>query len=109
MYVQCNMCDKLEEHDLPNSEKKFKDEFAEYENIEFHCPSCGGIEIFNLNIPEDDTDEEFKTGDLPVEEEVQRFYVRTLMREVREDFVARHKDKIAKIKAHKMKNNKLPH
>jgi hypothetical protein len=38
-----------------------------------------------MNIPIDDTDEPFETGDLPIEEEVQRAYVRILMRMVRED------------------------
>jgi hypothetical protein len=41
-----------------------------------------------MNIPVNDTDEDVNTGDLPVEEEVQRHYIRILQREKREDFLA---------------------
>ena len=88
-YVECNMCKCLEKHNLAQVIKPFRRKNLEYENLDLVCAKCGCIEIFNMNIPENDTDEEFKTGDLPIEEEIQRFYVRVLMREIREDFVYR--------------------
>lgn len=88
MSMECNHCDNEHTHKLPvdfvcNKNPIFSDE---YENLAVTCPQCGALEIFNLNIPTDDTDEPFETGDLPVEEEVQRYYVRLLQREIRADF-----------------------
>lgn len=85
MTVICNNCNALNVYDLTGRESVFLQEFGEYENLNFDCPFCDTIESFNMNIPIDDTDEPFETGDLPIEEEVQRAYVRILMRMVRED------------------------
>jgi hypothetical protein len=85
MIVICNNCKTETIHDLTNRESKFLEEFGEYENLSIDCPGCESVESFNMNIPLDDIDEPFSTGDLPVEEEIQRAYVRILMRIVRED------------------------
>lgn len=85
MTVICNNCNALNVYDLTSRESVFLQEFGEYENLNFDCPFCDTIESFNMNIPINDTDEPFATGDLPIEEEVQRAYVRILMRMVRED------------------------
>jgi hypothetical protein len=85
MTVICNNCNAESIHDLTDRKSVFLDEFGEYENLSIGCPECESIEAFNMNIPLDDTDEPFSTGDLPIEEEVQRAYVRVLMRIVRED------------------------
>lgn len=85
MTVICNNCKAENTHDLTNRESKFVQEFGEYENLSIECPECESVEAFNMNIPLDDTDEPFATGDLPVDEEIQRAYVRILMRIVRED------------------------
>lgn len=60
-----------------------KNEFNEYDNLNIVCPNCGGGVVFNMNIPADDIDEPF----LPEKEKIQRYYIRHLMRLIREDFV----------------------
>jgi hypothetical protein len=62
------------------------EEFGQYENLSFSCPGCQSSEIFNLNIPVNDIDEPFETGDLPESEEIQRYNVRLLIRTARADF-----------------------
>lgn len=84
MTTVCNFCGKEKETDLSNITIN-KNEYGEWDNLVIEC-ECGGGEAFNLNITENDTDEPFKTGDLPVEEEIQRHYVRILQRIVRGDF-----------------------
>lgn len=87
--VECNNCSTIYESPYaPGLVKKFLNEYSQFENlISEPCPNCETVEVFNMNIPVDDTDEPFATGDLPVVEEVQRYYMRLLIREVREDFV----------------------
>lgn len=83
--IGCNNC-SLENHfDVSQRKSSFREDFDEYENISFECPGCQTVEIYNMNIPIDDIDEPFETGDLPVDEEIQRAYVRILMRIIRED------------------------
>ena len=82
----CNTCKTENQHDVSTFESTFLEEYNEYENVSFPCSNCSSVEVFNMNIPVDDTDEPFSTGDLPVNEEIQRAYVRLLMRIVREDF-----------------------
>ena len=85
MTIQCNFCHKEFTTEVPKENVRFLPEFNQFENVSVQCPKCGAIEIFNMNIPPDDTGESFATGDLPIEEEIQRYYVRLLMRYVRED------------------------
>jgi hypothetical protein len=85
MTVTCNHCQKENVFDLSQKTSTYEFEFGQYENPSFECPDCHAIEIFNVNIPLDDTDEPFETGYLPVGEEIQRHYVRLLMRMVRPD------------------------
>ena len=84
MTTVCHSCGQEKQTDLSNITVS-KNEFGEWNNLVIEC-ECGSGEVFNLNIPENDTDEPFKTGDLPVEEEIQRYYVRILQRIVRGDF-----------------------
>ena len=84
--ILCNQCQTISSEDLTDRISPFLEEFLEYENFLFVCPSCGGAEIFNMNIPVNDTDEPFMTGELSEEEEIQRYYVRILIRLIREDF-----------------------
>lgn len=85
MFLSCNVCKQRHQALIPNRTIRFLEEFGEYENLYVECPNCQTIEVFNMNIPVNDTDEPLATGDLPIEEEVQRYYVRLLMRYVRED------------------------
>lgn len=85
MSLKCDICGHEFEKPVPNISLRFLSEFNEYENLAVQCPNCNGYEIFNMNIPPDDTDEPFRTGDLPLREEIQRYYVRLLMRHVRKD------------------------
>jgi hypothetical protein len=85
MFLSCNVCKQRYQALIPNRTIRFLEEFGEYENLYVECPNCQTIEVFNMNIPVNDTDEPLATGDLPIEEEVQRYYVRLLMRYVRED------------------------
>lgn len=84
--IKCGKCNNEFDVDLSNITCEFSDEFNEYENLYVTCEKCGTVEVFNMNIPVDDVDEDFKTGDLPVSEEIQRHYVRILQRLVRGDF-----------------------
>jgi hypothetical protein len=86
MTVICNNCKTETNHDLTGKSSNFSPEYGEYENLSFLCSECDSVESFNMNIPIDDTDEPFLTGVLPIEEEIQRYYVRILMRIAREDF-----------------------
>jgi hypothetical protein len=81
--IQCNNCQtQYESPYAPGVVLKFLEEFNAYENFASEpCPNCGTIELFNMNIPVNDTD-----GDLPANEETQRYYVRLLIRDAREDF-----------------------
>jgi hypothetical protein len=83
--ILCPNCNNETEHDLAGKRAVFLEEFGEYENIYFQCPFCPTVKAINMNIPINDTDENFASGDLPVEEEIQRYYVRILQRLVRED------------------------
>ncbi|WP_079479729.1 hypothetical protein [Halobacillus salinus] len=85
-HMKCNQC-SLEYVENVNGVVKVYTEEGEYENLNVSCPNCGQLEVFNLNIPVNDTDEPFETGELPVDEEIQRHYVRLLIRMVRDDFV----------------------
>lgn len=85
MITQCN-CGKEKTTDLTGVVIS-KGDFDQWDNLTVNC-ECGIAEAFNLNIPIDDTDEPFATGDLPTDEEIQRYYVRLLIRIVRADFQA---------------------
>ncbi|MYL50248.1 hypothetical protein GLV98_12190 [Halobacillus litoralis] len=82
--VECVDCGVITNHDVTDIEVPYLEEFDEYENVVLGC-TCGTSEVFNVNIPVDAEDEKFETGDLPLEEEVQRYYVRILQRLVRPD------------------------
>jgi hypothetical protein len=82
----CNSCGKENIFSTLGKKIEFSEELNEYINYPVSC-ECGAIEVFNMNIPVDDTDESFATGDLPLNEEIQRYYVRILIRLIREDFI----------------------
>ena len=85
--ILCPNCNNETEHDLAGKTSVFLEEFGEWENVSFPCSHCPTVKVINMNIPTNDTDEEFKTGDLPAEEEIQRHYVRILQRLVRADLI----------------------
>ena len=85
MTVVCNNCQTENIFNVSEKTVIFSPEFNEYENLSFECPGCHTIETFNMNIPVNDTDEIFESGDLPIGEEIQRYYVRLLMRIARPD------------------------
>jgi hypothetical protein len=87
--IECNNCKTEFEKNLTGVISNRLEEFNQYENLQAHCDNCKTFEIFNLNIPVDATDEPFLTGDLPVEEEIQRHYVRLIQRIIRKDFIDR--------------------
>lgn len=82
--VACIDCGSITAHDFSGLVVPYLDEFKEYQNVVLSCP-CGTSEVFNINIPVDAEDEKFKTGELPLNEEIQRYYVRILQRLVRPD------------------------
>lgn len=82
--VECVDCGRLTSHDVTGIKVPYLEEFNEYENVVLGC-TCGTKEVFNVNIPIDAENENFETGELPLEEEVQRYYVRILQRLVRSD------------------------
>lgn len=84
--ITCNNCKSENNFDVLKMKSTFSVEDNEYENLSFSCPGCQSVEIFNMNIPVDDTEERFSTGDLPQNEEIQRYYVRLLIRMTRADF-----------------------
>lgn len=85
MTVVCNNCKTENIFNVAARKSQHLIEFDQFENLDFECPSCHSVEIFNMNIPINDTDEHFKTGDLSEGEEIQRHYVRILMRITRDD------------------------
>lgn len=87
--VRCG-CGHVQNVDLSGLVSVYLEEFGEYENINVACPVCNAIEVFNMNIPLNDTDEPFSTGDIPLEEECQRHYVRVMQRLLREDLITPH-------------------
>jgi hypothetical protein len=84
----CGSCGFENTVNVTGKVQKFLLEFNQFENLVVECPNseCKSIEVFNMNIPVNDTDEPFKTGELPLHEEIQRHYLRVLIREIREDF-----------------------
>ncbi|WP_394136862.1 hypothetical protein [Cytobacillus oceanisediminis] len=84
----CGSCGFENTVNVTGKVQKFLPEFNQFENLVVECPNseCKSIEVFNMNIPVNDTDEPFKTGELPLNEEIQRYYLRLLIREIREDF-----------------------
>jgi hypothetical protein len=79
-------CGAIQKTDVIGKVSKFIEEFGEYENIVVQCPACKTYELLNMNIPLDDMEDGVKTGDISVEEEVNRYYIRVLQRLIREDF-----------------------
>jgi hypothetical protein len=88
--VRCANCNKEVRRDMVDVVSNFLPEFNQYENVVVEC-TCGSLTVVNVNIPENDTDEPFETGELPLEEEIARHYVRSLQREIRADFVEKRK------------------
>jgi hypothetical protein len=86
---KCNNCESEFDKNLAGVISGKVEQFDEYENLAVHCENCNSFEIFNLNIPTDDTEEPFETGELPLEEEIQRHYVRLIQRIIRKDFIDR--------------------
>lgn len=84
---ECHHCKALNEYDITGLRSEYLEEFGEYENLGFSCPNCDSSIVFNMNIPTDDIDEPFASGDLPEAEEIQRYYVRLLMRMTRADLI----------------------
>ncbi|SEH78562.1 hypothetical protein SAMN05192559_104105 [Halobacillus karajensis] len=82
--IECSGCGSVYYTDVNGITLK-KNEFNEYQNLALKCTDCGDYELFNVNIPIDDIEEGIETGELPVDEEVQRHYVRILQRLVRAD------------------------
>jgi hypothetical protein len=85
LITECRYCKTETITDLTNVVIG-KDEFGKWGNLTIKC-SCGAGKVCVLDIPVDATDEPFETGDLPLEEEIQRYYVRLLIRMIRGDFV----------------------
>ena len=82
--IKCK-CDFTQIINIEGKTSLFNEEFGEYENIVVQCPSCNTFELLNMNIPLNDIDDGVETGELSVEEEVNRHYIRILQRIVRED------------------------
>lgn len=89
LHITCSSCLANHTEDVPlDAVFRFIPEFGEYENYKTTpCPTCGNVEVLNLNIPSDETEDEALTiVDLPIEEETQRYYIRLLQRMGREDW-----------------------
>lgn len=83
--ITCSGCDFVYHKDV-NGLTLDKNEFNEYQNLVTQCGKCGEYELFNMNIPLDDTGDGVKTGEISLNEEVQRHYVRVVQRLTRADF-----------------------
>ena len=84
--TQCNACDTVKNTDVTGVVIP-KGEWGDWRSYNVTCDACGAMEGFNLNIPVNDTDEPYAAGDLPENEEIQRYYVRLLIRMIRADYV----------------------
>ena len=83
--ITCDNCGTIGYLDLSEITCKFLPEFNEYENLYYICPSCESVTSYNMNLPLSELDDEIPTYEMPLEEEIQRYYVRLAMRMVRED------------------------
>jgi hypothetical protein len=85
--IKCKKCQTEFSSPIePDFTSVFLPEFNEFTNVVAVCPNCSTMEIFNMNIPEDEMAEHEFEVDMPFEEINQRYYVRQLIRTVREDF-----------------------
>ena len=85
--VRCMKCEQIIETDISGMVSRYVPDFNEFENIVILCEDCGTADVLVMNIPVNDTDEDIMTGEIPVEEEIARHYLRILQREIREDFL----------------------
>lgn len=79
--VHCDKCGNINNFDFSNKISQYLEEFGEYENLPMPCVNCEQIEIFNMNLEIDE-----KIDDLEIIEEIQRGYVKDLIRTLRADF-----------------------
>jgi hypothetical protein len=80
--VICNRCGKRITEKLTEKEPlKFLEEFDELENFSVVCNHCGLIEIFNMNLPETDENDE----NIPEDEKEHRKKVKELAKAARKE------------------------
>lgn len=80
--THCEGCGKISDFDLSNKICYFLEEFGEYENLPLSCTGCNSIEVFNMNLDVEENTENFE-----ITEQIQRDYIKDLIRSVRGDFV----------------------
>lgn len=53
----CDVCGDESDRPIRRKQLTFIEEFQEYENYPLDaCPTCGAVEVLNMNLPEDETD-----------------------------------------------------
>jgi hypothetical protein len=85
--LNCDKCKTDYDHQVEEGMTiVFLPEAGAYPTFNVICPNCGTFEFINMNIPVDEMAEHEFEEDMPYEEINQRYYVRQLIRTVREDF-----------------------
>lgn len=86
---KCDTCGEIVDEPIKARPYIFLEEFSEYENYSTDpCEKCGSIEFLNMNIPTDEMEEfELEREIMPFSDINQRFYLRKLIRKVRQDFI----------------------
>ena len=78
LFLKCNKCGTEYNHALMMGQKlKFLADFNQFENLPTNpCPSCGTVEVFNVNIEDEQLNyEDIKKMNMPNKEINQRHYL----------------------------------
>jgi len=78
LFLKCNKCGTEHEHSLKIGQRlKFLTDFNQFENLTtIPCPNCGTVEVFNMNIEDEQLNyEDIKKMNMPNKEVNQRHYL----------------------------------
>jgi len=78
LFLKCNKCGTEYNHVLMMGQKlKFLADFNQFENLTTNpCPNCGTVEVFNVNIEDEQLNyEDIKKMNMPNKEINQRHYL----------------------------------
>jgi len=85
LFLRCN-CGNEYNHSLKTGQRlKFKTEFNQFQNIPANpCPNCGAVEVFNMNIEDEELNlEDIDEINMPLKEVNQRHYVLEIIRDLK--------------------------
>lgn len=74
--ITCNNCNHNFQDGITGKKLNYVEEFQQYENYAVICPNCSVIEIFNMNLPDEQDD--YPLNLMPEDEQINRTNVRKL-------------------------------